>query len=75
LPSRKGSGSKVLDGRLENFPKDRPPGYAADLALMHWLITKGPGVPWAGAAFMAHAVGTYPLLRRKADRSRRVHRA
>jgi hypothetical protein len=33
--------SKVLGRRLEEAPKDRPPGYAADLATMHRLITEG----------------------------------
>jgi hypothetical protein len=41
LPSRRGSGSKILHERLENPPKDRSPGYAADLAVMHGLITEG----------------------------------
>jgi hypothetical protein len=27
---------------------ERPPGYAADLATMHRLITKGPRSSWAG---------------------------
>jgi hypothetical protein len=47
LPSRRGSGSKVLDRRLENFPKDRPRGYAADLSTMHRLITRGVHSPGA----------------------------
>ena len=34
MPRRRGSGSKVIDRRLGNPPKDRPPGYAADLATM-----------------------------------------
>src|SRR5215207_1027929 len=39
----RGLDSKVLDGRLENPSKYRPPRYAADLALlMHRLITEGP---------------------------------
>jgi hypothetical protein len=48
LPSTRGPGSKVLNRRLENFSKDRPPGYAADLATMHRLITEGPRSPWTG---------------------------
>ena len=35
LPPRRGSGSKVIDRRLRNPSKDRPPGYAADLSTMH----------------------------------------
>jgi hypothetical protein len=78
LPPRRGSGSKVLDRRLGNPPKDRPPGYAADLATMRRLITKGPGAPGRGSVYMARAVGgpyLLLLLRRKADRSRRGQRA
>jgi hypothetical protein len=45
LPPTRGPGSDVLNRRLENFPKDRPSGYAADLATMHWPITRGPATP------------------------------
>ena len=38
LPPRRGSGSKVLDGRLGGTPKGHPPGYSADLATMRRLI-------------------------------------
>ena len=43
-----GSDSPVLDKRLGNPPKDRPPGYAADLATMHRLIAHGIQSPEAG---------------------------
>ena len=36
-----GSDSPVLDRRLGGASKDRPPGYAADLATMHRLMTRG----------------------------------
>jgi hypothetical protein len=42
LPPTRRSGSKVLDRRMGNPPKDRPPGYAADLSTMHRLMTEGP---------------------------------
>ena len=48
LPPTRGSGSKVLAKRLQVAPKDRPPGYAADLATMHRLITEGPRSPGMG---------------------------
>ena len=48
LPPRRGSGSKVLDGRLGGTPKGRPPGYAADLATMRRHIIRGVRSPWAG---------------------------
>jgi hypothetical protein len=35
LPPTRGSGSKVIDTRMGNPPKDHPPGYAADLSMMH----------------------------------------
>jgi hypothetical protein len=41
LAATRGSGSKVIDRRMGNPPKDRPPGHAADLATMHRLITRG----------------------------------
>jgi hypothetical protein len=40
LPPRRGPGSKVLVRRLEDS-KGRP-GYAADLSMMHRIITWGP---------------------------------
>jgi hypothetical protein len=36
----RGLGSKVLIKRLED--SNRQPGYAADLSMMHRLLTKGP---------------------------------
>ena len=48
--SRRGSDSKVLDRRL-GTPKDLPPRYAAHLATLHRLITRGPRSPWAGIRF------------------------
>jgi hypothetical protein len=42
LPPTRRSGSKVLDRRMGNPPKDRPPGYAADLSTLHRLMTEGP---------------------------------
>jgi hypothetical protein len=45
LPPTRGSGSNVLDRRMGKLPKDRPPGYAADLPTMHPLITEGPRSP------------------------------
>ena len=36
-----GSDSPVLERRLADATKDRPPGYAADLATMHRLISEG----------------------------------
>ena len=42
MPPRRGSGSKVIDRRLGNPSKDRPPGYTADLSTMRRLITEGP---------------------------------
>ena len=48
LPPTRGSGSKVIDRRMGNHPKNRPPGYAADLATMHRLITEGPRSPGSG---------------------------
>lgn len=50
MPPRRGSGSGVLDGQLGNPPEDRPPGYAADLATMHRLITGVPAAPGQGAS-------------------------
>ena len=54
LPPRRGSGSKVLDRRLGNPPEDRPPGYAADLATMHRLMTRG--VHSQGDAYRLHSL-------------------
>ena len=48
LPPTKGSGSNVLERRLQVAPKDRPPGYAADLSTMHRLITEGHRSPGSG---------------------------
>ena len=48
LPPTRGSGSKVLDRLLAFAPKSRPPGYAADLAMMHRLVTRGVHSPGAG---------------------------
>ena len=66
MPPTRGSGSKVIDRRLGNPPKDRPPGYAADLATMHPLITRGPRGPWAGmrlGSLRNRYPGEYALLR------------
>ena len=41
LPARRGLDSRVLDRRLGGAPKDRPPGYAADVATMRRLIIRG----------------------------------
>ena len=41
LPLRRGLKSKVLAKRL-NSASERKPGYAADLSMMHRLITRGP---------------------------------
>ena len=54
LPPRRGSGSKVIDRRMGNPPKDRPPGYAADLAMMHRFVTRG--VRSQGGAYRLHAL-------------------
>ncbi len=42
-------GSPVLDRLLlADAPKDRPPGYAADLSTMHRLMNRGVHSPGAG---------------------------
>ena len=41
LPKMRGLDSRVMVRRLEDANRGRP-GYAADLATMHQLITKGP---------------------------------
>ena len=48
MPPRRGSGSKVIDRRLGNPSKDRPPGYTADLSTMRRLITRGVHSAGAG---------------------------
>jgi hypothetical protein len=53
LPSRRGSGSGVLNRRLGAAPKDCPPGYAADLAMVHRLVTRGSGARAVPTAFTA----------------------
>jgi hypothetical protein len=40
LPGMRGLNSKVLGRRLEDLKE--PPGYAADLVMMHRLIMRGP---------------------------------
>jgi hypothetical protein len=42
LPPTRGSGSKVLNRRMGDPPKDRPWGYAAELSTLHRLIIEGP---------------------------------
>ena len=49
-----GSDSPVLDGRLRKPPKDHPPRYAADLAVIHGLISRGPG--GQGDAYRFHGL-------------------
>jgi hypothetical protein len=46
LPRMRGLDSKVLVRQLEDS-KGRP-GYAADLSMMHRLITRGPRNAWEG---------------------------
>ena len=41
LPKMRGLDSKVLARRLVNPPRTRPK-YAADLSMMHRLVTRGP---------------------------------
>ena len=52
LPRIRGLDSRVLDRLLEGVPKGHPPGYAADLAMMRRLITRG--VHSQGAAYRLH---------------------
>ena len=54
LPPARRSGSKVIDRRLGNPPKDRPPGYAADLAMVHRFVTRG--VRSQGGAYRLHGL-------------------
>jgi hypothetical protein len=70
LPPTRGSGSGVLDRRLGNTPKDRPPQYAADLATMRRLITRDVRSPWAGMRLLrlrSRYTEEYRLLRAKRD--------
>ena len=52
LPRMRGLDSRALDRLLEGVPKGHPPGYAADLAMMRRLITRG--VHSQGAAYRLH---------------------
>jgi len=54
LPARRGLDSKVLDRKLGGTPMDRPPRYAADLAMMHRLVTRG--VRSQGGAYRLHGL-------------------
>ena len=54
LPARRGLDSKVLDRRLGGTPKDRSPGYAADLAMVHRFVTRG--VRSQGGAYRLHGL-------------------
>ena len=59
LPARRGLDSEVLDRRLGGAPKDRPPGYSADLSTMHRLISRG--VRSQGDAYRLHGLKSrYP---------------
>ena len=49
-----GSDSPGLDRRLRKPLKDRPPGYAADLAKMHRLMSRG--VHSQGDAYRLHGL-------------------
>ena len=54
MPSTRGPGSGVQYRLLTDAGKDRPQGYAADLATMHRLATRGARSQ--GAAYRLHGL-------------------
>ena len=60
MPPTRGPGSGVLDRLLTVARKDRPPGYAADLAMTYRLIARGVHSLGAAMRFASLRRRRYP---------------